>query len=716
MKHRNLQILRDNGFPVPPFVTLGEGEATDLSFSRGERFAVRSSVAGEDSQDHSFAGQFDTFLNVPREQVAAAVEQVRRSAEKQNVRDYLTATGQSGSGSVCVIVQEMVSPDFSGVMFTANPRGILNETVITVGKGLGDGVVEDRVDTTSYFYNNDDGIYVLQQQPEGPLLGDDLLRELIETGHRIRALFGYEADVEFALENGKLWLLQVRPITTLPKCDPIILDNSNIVESYPGVSLPLTQDFAKIVYSGVFINCVRRLTGDENLVRQMTPCLQEMVASADWRIYYRINNWYEILRLLPFSKRIIPIWQRMLGFQNTQIPKELGISVSKKTKATIFCNFIKYLLRTPKHMDRLNRDFNERYMEYRRKADECQTIAECLALFYYIHDDIMADWDITLVNDMYTFLFTAFAGKRNSHRIADVRNLESMKPVMAMNALMDLAGREGVDSPRYLQAQAQYLERYGDRCLGELKMETVTYRVDPRLLRHQVQTGRYAAAAPAPAAKWEGPFVKRAKLGIRNREISRMNRSRLFGISRQLFRTCGEILTRNGQLECAQDVFYLYMEELTGSADYRQKVLTRKAEEQRFAALPTFGRLVYASEIFNHSIDGQGQALHQKNLLTGIPTSAGVIEAEVLVVEQPEHSMDTTGKILVARSTDPGWVFLLQNAAGIIAERGSLLSHTAIISRELHKPAVVNVRDCTKILKTGDRVRLDASEGTVTLL
>lgn len=244
MKHRNLQILRDNGFPVPPFVTLGEGETPDLSFSRGERFAVRSSFAGEDSQDHSFAGQFDTFLNVPREQVAAAVEQVRRSAEKQNVRDYLTATGQSGSGSVCVIVQEMVSPDFSGVMFTANPRGILNETVITVGKGLGDGVVEDRVDTTSYFYNNDDGIYVLQQQPEGPLLGDDLLRELIETGCRIRALFGYEADVEFALENGKLWLLQVRPITTLPKCDPIILDNSNIVESYPGVSLPLTQDFA----------------------------------------------------------------------------------------------------------------------------------------------------------------------------------------------------------------------------------------------------------------------------------------------------------------------------------------------------------------------------------------------------------------------------------------------------------------------------------------
>ena len=77
---------------------------------------------------------------------------------------------------------------------------------------------------------------------------------------------------------------------------------------------------------------------------------------------------------------------------------------------------------------------------------------------------------------------------------------------------------------------------------------------------------------------------------------------------------------------------------------------------------------------------------------------------------------DTTGKILVTKSTDPGWVFLIQNAAGIIAEKGSLLSHTAIISRELHKPAIVNVKDCTQILKTGDVVKMNAETGIITVV
>ena len=77
--------------------------------------------------------------------------------------------------------------------------------------------------------------------------------------------------------------------------------------------------------------------------------------------------------------------------------------------------------------------------------------------------------------------------------------------------------------------------------------------------------------------------------------------------------------------------------------------------------------------------------------------------------------MDTTGKILVTHSTDPGWVFLIQNAAGIVAEKGSLLSHTAIITRELGKPAVVGVKDATRLIQTGDTVVVDADAGTVRL-
>ena len=715
MKHRNLQILAEHQLPVPPFIVVRDG-SIDLSFSRAEYFAVRSSYEEEDSANHSFAGQFDTFLNVKRCDVPQAVQKVLASCHRRNVHDYLKAAQKDGGGKMCVIVQEMVCADFSGVIFTANPLGILNETVITVGSGLGSGVVEDQTPTTTYYCNQDDGIYLLQQQPGAPVLPEQQLQQLVEQSRKIKEIVHYDADIEFAIHDGDIFFLQVRPITTISKGEQIILDNSNIVESYPGVTLPLTQGFVKTVYTGIFTNCIRRVTNDPALVKEFEPCLSNMVDTADWRIYYRINNWYEVLRLLPFSNSIIRIWQEMLGLTNTTVPENRQFTVKKSTKRRVVFRFFKYLISTPREMDQLNRSFIDRYEQYRHRASACQTVDECMELFFDIYDDILVDWDITLVNDIYTFIFTALSGKRNKERIADVRNLESMKPLLAMNDLMALAKSEGQASPAYLEAEKQYIDLYGDRCLGELKMETRTYRVDPMLLRRQVKTGT-AFVPPNPTkGRFENPIVKRAKLGIKNREISRMNRSRLFGISRQIFLKVGQLLTEQGRLACPEDVFYLYFEELTQSADFRLSVQSRKEQEILYRNMPTFSRLVYSNGIVNHKVCGQGQMLVRKNVLSGIPTSVGVAEGEVVVIEEPDGSMDTTGKILVTRSTDPGWVFLIQNARGIIAEKGSLLSHTAIISRELHKPAVVNVKDCTKLLKSGDYVHLDANEGTVTTL
>jgi pyruvate,water dikinase len=126
---------------------------------------------------------------------------------------------------------------------------------------------------------------------------------------------------------------------------------------------------------------------------------------------------------------------------------------------------------------------------------------------------------------------------------------------------------------------------------------------------------------------------------------------------------------------------------------------------------------VFDERILNKShIHVNGNVLNKKDVFDGIATSTGKIQGEVMIVDVPDDKLDTTGKILVTKSTDPGWVFLIQNAIGIIAEKGSLLSHTAIISRELHKPAVVNVKDCTKLLHNGDIVELDANDGIIKLV
>lgn len=721
MKHKNLQILSDNGFRVPKFIVVQDSNAVDLSFSDCENFAVRSSFGAEDSAESSFAGQFDSFLNVARRDVPAAVEKVIQSAQKNNVDAYLKARSLAADTSMNVIIQEMVDAQYSGVIFTANPVGILNETVIVVGEGLGCDVVADMVHTTAYYYNQDDDIYDCQQQENSPLLDENILRELIDDSKRIRDIFSCETDIEFAVRDGVIYYLQARPITTLNTKNPVILDNSNIVESYPGISLPLTQDFVKTIYHGIFYNCILRISDNQKLTNQLEPHLKDMTDVANWRIYYRISNWYAVLKLLPFSNKIIPVWQNMLGVGNRFVSAPDGIRVGFAEKFTILRRFVSHLWRTPKLMNELNSRFTASYPHYQQQVADADEPEALLQVYADIQESILRNWDLTLINDMYTFICTALAGKHNSTQIADVRNLESMKPSLAINKLVETARCCGMDSAQYrLQAQ-EYIEAYGDRCLSELKLETRTYRTDPALLDGAVQ--KRAAEAPMQMhseqnrKKSRNLFVNMAKTGIRNREVSRLNRSRIFGMSRAIFLKIGAYYEKTGQLETARDVFYLRMEELCGNHDRKVLVSKRKQEQQQFENTPPYSRLVFAEKIINRpSFGAQSQILSKPYTMVGIGTSAGKVTGQVLVIDQPDDQTDTTGKILVTRSTDPGWVFLLQRAKGIISEKGSLLSHTAIISRELHKPAVVNVKDCTRLLRSGDTVELDADEGRITVI
>ena len=84
-----------------------------------------------------------------------------------------------------------------------------------------------------------------------------------------------------------------------------------------------------------------------------------------------------------------------------------------------------------------------------------------------------------------------------------------------------------------------------------------------------------------------------------------------------------------------------------------------------------------------------------------------------MIIDDINKEYDVRGKILVTKQTDPGWVYLLANSAGVVSEKGSLLSHTAIISRELKVPSVVGVPHLMESLKTGDKVELDADSGTI---
>lgn len=557
------------------------------------------------------------------------------------------------------------------------------------------------------------------------------------------------------------FILQARPITTLCATDtPIILDNSNIVESYPGITLPLTQSFIREAYCRVFHSVLLRLTQEPKTVAKMDDSLHHMVDAANGRVYYRISNWYDILLFLPFHKKIIPIWQEMLGVKNKTVTSHTENHIRFFTRAKVAISFIRLLFTCPGHMKKLDRYFEEILSQFKRVNLDTADNETILAHYRSLLKKVTEQWDLTLVNDMYTFLFTGLLKARLKAKkipdfdaaatryISGIGGMESMKPVQTLIELAAAAENQGElprlkviknirDYKKYEKTGsvtakkiAEYIEQYGDRNMEELKLESKTFRTNPELLTKKIV--QYAEDEIAVTALNEqnkkalhglcGFFARQAAVGIRNREKSRLNRSRLYGMMRTMMLKTGENLVSAGSITKPGDIFYLTYDELENLIKQRQDVQTiidqRIDLYHRFEKLPAYSRLVFSKKVFDKipkHIAGMEPA-PDAAVLEGTACSGGTAEGEVLVIKNVTQNLDTAGKILVTKMTDPGWVFLLAGASGIIAEKGSLLSHTAIISRELGKPAVVDVNNATKILKTGDFVKIDGDAGRIVRL
>ncbi|MDR0469409.1 MAG: hypothetical protein LBH09_05495 [Peptococcaceae bacterium] len=508
-----------------------------------------------------------------------------------------------------------------------------------------------------------------------------------------------------------------------------VLDNSNIVESYPGVTLPLTISFVKKAYSGVFKGAIGASLKNNGILSQFEPVFENMLADYQGRIYYRINNWYSLIDFMPFSKKITPIWQDMMGVQSKEVYLGAQYKFTVWQKAKLYINLLINWLRVPRDMKQLEQDFAGVLEYYNTTYSESLSIGELLALYHEIEHRVLDKWYVTLYNDMYAFIWTGLLKSRLAGKGADVAryisgitSLESLKPI---RDLLAITQKYGDDADILANPEVQrYIKIYGDRSPCELKLETATYREDPSLLEKQIRD--YASdktkladmicnldKSDAPEVKG-GFFAKRAQIGIRNREVSRLNRSRIYGMIRRICNRIGGILCREEWIDEGFDVFYLDLQEIE-DGDYRafrEAIARRKADYEEFEKLPGHTRLLFRGD---RLIDGT-IAESWTGSFHGVGTSMGSVTAEAVVLDAPDRGIDVKGKIIVTKTTDPGWVFLLAMASGIIAEKGSLLSHTAIVSRELNIPAVVAVDGATAAIKTGDIVKLDGYTGRVEIV
>ncbi len=769
--------------------------------SPGTSLAVRSSAVDEDAAQHSFAGQLESFLSVAAADVPAKVLAVWRSAFSERVYTYrreheLTLPPRAPA----VLIQRMVQAEVAGVTFSADPvSGRRNVTVVTAVHGLGEQLVAGEANADSYYVTRQGAISRRAlQTSDQPVLTDAQARAVAALAWQSERCFGRPQDVEWAIAQGQLFLLQSRPITSLANiADPDgiqnLWDNSNIVESYGGVTTPLTYSFARRAYEAVYQEFCRILGVPNAVIRANHRVFACMIGLVHGRIYYNLLNWYRVLAMLPGFKTNRPFLEQMLGVKES-LPDSVAATLAQSTwQQNLLDRFS--LLRAVLHLltnlfllERRKRNFYQRLQEAlgAQRPDLSALRADELVTYYRTLDQqLLTRWDAPQLNDFFAMIFYgvlrklavawcgAKAGALQNDLLTGEGGMISAEPALRVRELAQLAAgdetlvmllRTGTlhelhaalaERPAFAQQFQAYLDKFGDRCADELKLESPTLHANPLpLFRSIGQLAGHFAGQPvtlnqqANAGKPEQRVqaeqqvqealagkplhrlvfnwvLNQARKCVRDRENLRFERTRVFGRARQIFAELGQRFYALDLLDDARDVFYLELAEILGfvegtatCTDLRGLVGVRKAEFERFAQMaPPAERFTTVGMVHQGN---QFQAAPRPSLpftsgdeLHGIGSCPGHVRGRARLVTNPTTAHLAPGDILVAERTDPSWIMIMPAAAGLLVERGSLLSHAAIVSRELGLPAVVSLTGLTHWLADGDFVEFDGSTGIV---
>lgn len=802
-KAENLFRLKGLGMPVPRFVVIPwetlrvglagpELEAELPGIFEGTRhFAVRSSAIGEDGAAYSFAGQFESYLLVPPGEVTARIEAVRQSAFSDRVTAYRKHHGLSDAGGVAVIVQEMVDADAAGVAFGANPvTGNRQEKVINAVIGLGDGLVSGTVNADQFILNGAEiqSIPASESQTE-PALSPDQIRRLGQILDTLENALGQPQDIEFAVKDGEIYLLQTRPITTLmqkPEGNYILWDNSNIIESYPGVTTPLTFSFIRGSYEVAYKLFSAYLGVSDAVIRNNERVFANTLGFLNGRVYYNLKTWYHMLAMLPGYSINARYMEKMMGVKEQfDIPESYRLSKGKAWWS--IAKMAVQMLSRFRSLPRKRREFMQlvdgTISGYKAIPFAEKSADELMHLYQDFERKLLLEWKAPLLNDFFAMIWFGMLQKQcgqftgghspNLHNdlLCGSNDIISVQPVHRSIAIAAhiaavpvlkklfleqneyaIQDRLSVGTDPELTALKAEIDRYiadfGERCVGELKLETISYGQEParfiKVLKSYVETGitgaqfsgereetvRKAAEQEVEKhlkgkimAQWKMRLTLRyTRELVSARENLRYERTRAFGIVREIFTFIGKRFYADGLLDHARDIFYLTKEEIFGyiegtavTQDIKALVALRQQAFQTYRQLgplserfATYGVPYHGNDFF--SIDRVDK---QEGDLKGIGCSPGRVTGRVRVVVDPAEVPSLNGDILVTTSTDPGWVTLFPGALGIIVERGSLLSHSAIVSREMGKPCIVGVTGLLKTLKTGDEIEMDGSTGII---
>jgi len=801
--------------------------------------AVRSSGLDEDSAMHSFAGQFSSYLFQKGEaQILESLKRCWASGFAERALAYRIAKGiDLNRNHMGVIVQKMIDAESSGVAFSRNPLRPLDRDTVMVSSvwGLGEGLVSGELDADHFEIHRETRQirsqvvgkeHALRRDDQGGLrkerlpgthkaaasLTENQVREVADLCVKLERSLGAPQDCEWAYAGGSLFLLQTRPITSLPPASfydaringdrPTLWDNSNIIESFCGVTSPLTFSHASRAYRQVYLQFCEVMGVPKSVIVDHEHVFRNMLGLIRGRIYYNLGCWYQMLFLFPGAASSKGFMETMLGVKQRLKPELARLfeftsnppRYAAWRKARLLAMTLVRILR----IERIINDFKSQvgaiYEKSRRQNFEALSLQEQIDYYHWLEREVLSRWKAPIISDTRCMVFFGIlnaltqkwlgAGERGASLQADLLSGQGDFPsTEPTRALMRIAAEIDLGDPEFrewftstlardmwtlLPAQSarvhgmylEFLDKYGFRCVNELKLEEIDLHEDPtfaidavasfvRMKNYSIEAmeaRRRAIRANSEKIVLEklsglrlrvyNFILGRARIAVRDREDLRFIRTNSFGVTRRLFRAIGVNLHKLGLVAEPRDVFFLTMDEIVAfsegrslALDFHKLVEIRKAEfrqykdtpapPDRFITLGSSGMYLRDPRILADAdlLGSEIPLSTDPNVLMGTPCCPGIVEGIVRVARTPADAAGLNGEILVTERTDPGWVPLFPSAAGLLIERGSLLSHSAVVARELGISTIVGISGgLMKRLETGQRVRMDAGRGELRIL
>ena len=653
-------------------------------------FAVRSSGVSEDGVERSFAGMYESVLNVAVDDLHDAAERCLASARTARAAEY----GAARDGRMAVIIQRMVAPAAAGVALTADPIGGDRQTcVVTAVRGTGERLVSGTAAGDEWTVRGDSA--KPRRQPEHAI-DTDQARMVAREARRIADTRGTPQDIEWAIDgDGSLWILQARPMTALP----------------PDVSweAPAPGAYTRMLRLGEWI------------AEPVTPLFESWLLTA---MEERMHAWFreQIGQIAPRPYHVV-----VNGWYFYSINFISGGALLRSLPGMLAT-----LVRTPRHLagvipptvrhsvpitERMWRD--DMQPRYRAAVADAERRVEALSVA-----DLPALIDeLAALAGEYFGSIAALSGAayKLEMNLAQFYR-RHLAGTLGGSHLPLLAGFEPApDADRPAIASLDWWH-------APLPSQPMTA---PASSHDRVVAAREAAEADATEALAPSPrrlrafrrLLADAQHVVPIREEQARELTTAWPVLRRTVLRIGEALVDSGAIDDIDDVFFLTRAEVLAAlagelhaekVDVRGRRATR-AEQARLVPPASVGRTNPMIERLWDSFPRLiGARPSDTALVTGVPASAGRASGLVRVIRGPDDfDMLQPGEVLVAPLTAPAWTPLFTRAIAVVTDVGSPAAHASIIAREYGIPAVVGCGDATARLRTGMRVTVDGYTGNV---